>query len=87
MENRDQNYRNLFFRQLRPFMDMLDHKQSEMDSQDWHIAVRRIARTRGAKSRAVPWSRYARDWRDKRIVKELFEDFIQAHTPVATRFF
>jgi len=83
MQNPAENYKHLFFHHLKPFLDMLEYQQTVMDAREWGATVYRIA----SGVEGHPEQYLGRDLPDHdatvQIIREIFEDFIHIHPPVA----
>lgn len=80
MQNSVENYKNLFFHHLKPFLDMLDYQQGTMDSREWEATVYRIA----SSVDSHPEQYLGKDLPDhettSQFIKEIFEEFIGVHS-------
>ena len=78
-----ENHKNLFFHHLKPFLDMLEFQLTAMDAREWEATVHRIAS--GVENQ--PEQYLGKDLPAHEVtahlIREIFDDFIQAHPPIA----
>ncbi|HMG90524.1 MAG TPA: hypothetical protein VK589_10695 [Chryseolinea sp.] len=83
MQTPAENYKSLFFRHLKPFLDMLEFQHTTMDAREWGATVYRIAS--GVENH--PEQYLGKDLPSHEVttqfIREIFEDFIQLHQLVA----
>ncbi len=83
MQSPAENYKNLFFHHLRPFLDMLDYQQTVMDAGEWGATVFRISS--GIENH--PEQYLGQDLPNHEVtvqlIREIFDEFIQLHPQLA----
>lgn len=80
MQNAVQDYKSLFSLDLMPFLDMMAHRQLEMDYQEWVEMVNRIAT--GIESNPAQYlgSNLPKPEITSKVIKEIFDAFVQENS-------